>query len=63
MRIADYGTSAGIGEANADPDEIVVQGRKQSDKALYAITAGRADLAGCASITFDKAAERIILRC
>lgn len=61
-RTKDFG-SVIIPDRDADPTEIVVQGGKRSGKNLYRIAVGRADLAGCSAITFDKPARRIVLTC
>lgn len=63
VRTADYGNVAHIRDQAADPDEIVVTGNKQGGNAMTRVVLGRADLTGCASITFDKTAKRIVLQC
>jgi hypothetical protein len=64
--------AAGNGDAIAeatdgqdvDPQEITVVGLgKTAKKPVYTLAIGRPTLNQCASITYDKAARRIILRC
>ncbi|WP_374944498.1 hypothetical protein [Sphingomonas sp.] len=61
-RISDYGNAGGIPDADADPNEVVVYG-KRKDRSEHVLTIGRGDLSRCSSISFDKAAKRINLTC
>lgn len=62
VRIADGGSVAGIPDADADPDEIVVVGGKQR-KTRDVLIIGREQLDRCSSITYDKRAKTITLSC
>lgn len=62
VRVGDNGSVAGIADANADPDEIVVTATRKGDRRDVLII-GRDELAGCSSITFDKPAKQIRLSC
>jgi hypothetical protein len=62
VRIGDNGTTAGIADANADPDEIVVTARGNNNRRDTLIV-GRDQLAHCSSIVFDKPARQIRLTC
>jgi len=64
-RTTDFGNAEGIakeGEA-ADPDEVVVTAKGKRDRRGDRLTIGSDALAGCSSITFDKPAKLIRLRC
>lgn len=64
VRTGDFGSTAGVTDADraADPDEIVVTGTKKQQRRLT-LTIGRAALAGCSSILFDKPGRRVVLHC
>ncbi|WP_394653012.1 hypothetical protein [uncultured Sphingomonas sp.] len=69
VRIADDGTAATIREAGTpvpqiDPDEVVVTaGGRKRDVRRDVLTLGADVLGACSSITFDKPAHQIRLRC
>jgi hypothetical protein len=51
-------------EANADPSEIVVEAQgKKARKPAFTLAIGRTALNQCATITFEKAARKILLNC
>lgn len=62
VRIGDSGSVAGIADADADPDEVVVTA-KGGGKRRDVLIIGRDALAGCSSIIFDKPAKVIRLSC
>ncbi len=62
VRVADNGSVAGIADADADPDEIVVTAKSKKDR-RDVIIIGRDQLGGCSSIVFDKKAKAIRLSC
>lgn len=62
-RISDYGNVGAIPDDQADPNEIVVTAGSKSKKQLLRLAVGRDDLSECASITFDRKAKSIVLRC
>lgn len=62
VRIADGGSVAGIPDADADPDEIVVTAGKKR-KSRDVLIVGREQLDRCSSITYDKRAKTITLSC
>lgn len=62
VRIGDSGSVAGIADADADPDEVVVTA-KGGGKRRDVLIIGRDALAGCSSIVFDKRAKVIRLSC
>lgn len=62
VRIGDSGSVAGITDADADPDEVVVTA-KGGGKRRDVLIIGRDALAGCSSIVFDKPAKLIRLSC
>lgn len=62
VRIGDGGSVAGIADANADPDEVVVTA-KGGSKRRDVLIIGRDALARCSSIVFDKPAKVIRLTC
>lgn len=62
VRISDYGTTAGIKDADADPDEIVVTAKGGGSRRDTLIV-GRDQLQRCSSIVFDKPAKLIRLTC
>jgi len=61
VRIADNGSIAGIADADADPDEIIVNASKSNRRDVLIV--GRDQLAKCSSIVFDKPARQIRLTC
>jgi hypothetical protein len=66
VRTLDYGTAAGIAdqvEEADNPADILVTGRTDRQAPNYIVYLGADVLAGCSSITFDKAAMTITLRC
>lgn len=65
VRVSDYGSAATIPDADAvaDPDEIVVTGKKKHDVRRDQLTIGRDELDRCSSLTFDKPAKQIVLSC
>lgn len=63
VRTSDFGDARTIPEADADPDEIVVTGRKKRDTSRDRLTIGADDLARCSSIVFDKPRHTISLSC
>lgn len=62
VRIGDNGSVAGIADADADPDEIVVTAKSKKDR-RDVIIIGRDQLGSCSSIVFDKKAKTIRLSC
>lgn len=62
VRISDNGSTAGIADADADPDEIVVTAKRNGDRRDTLIV-GRDQLDRCSSIIFDKPARQIRLSC
>lgn len=68
VRVEDYGEPSRVGEIGQDdprfvPGNIVVSRRKGRGKPDLLTRIGRAQIAHCASITYDFAAEEIRLRC
>lgn len=61
VRTGDNGSLAGIRDADADPEEIVVTARGGKRRDIIII--GRDYLDGCSSIEFDKPARQIRLTC
>lgn len=62
VRVSDNGTTAGIADADADPDEIVVTAKGGGDR-RDVIIIGNDQLGRCSSIVFDKLAKQIKLTC
>lgn len=62
VRISDNGSVAGIKDADADPEEVVVSA-KTSNERRDVVIIGRDVLDRCATITFDKPAKQIRLAC
>ncbi|MBY0581536.1 MAG: hypothetical protein K2P68_01280 [Sphingomonas sp.] len=62
LRISDNGSTGGIPDADADPDEIVVTAKKSGDR-RDVIIVGNDQLQRCSSIVFDKPAKQIRLTC
>ncbi|MBX9796295.1 hypothetical protein [Sphingomonas sp.] len=62
VRIGDGGSVAGIKDADADPEEVVVSAKGGEDRRDVVIV-GRDHLARCSSIVFDKKAKQIRLSC
>jgi len=62
IRTGDNGSTAGIADADADPDEIVVSAKGNGDRRDTVII-GRDQLDRCSSIVFDKPAKLIRLTC
>ncbi len=64
VRTGDFGSAGGIAEqGDADPSEIVVTARTKWKAQYDQIKLGRDVLQNCSSITFDRAAKRVTLRC
>lgn len=65
VRVSDYGSAGTIPDADraADPDEIVVVGRKKRNPERDQIRLGRDWLDSCASLVFDKPAKQVRLTC
>lgn len=63
VRTADFGSALSIGEEGADPDEIVVVGKRKNPAGRDRLWLGADQLSRCSSITFDKRARRIHLTC
>ncbi|MGL4314521.1 MAG: hypothetical protein ACRCSO_11085, partial [Sphingomonas sp.] len=61
-RVSDNGTTAGIADANADPDEIVVTAKGSTDR-RDVIILGNDALDQCSTIVFDKPRKQIQLSC
>lgn len=62
VRIGDSGSVAGIADADADPEEVVVTA-KGGAKRRDVLIIGRDALARCSTIVFDKPAKVIRLSC
>ena len=62
-RTTDLGDTSSIPEASTDQNEIIVTARGKKAKAYRTIVIGRDAMAGCSSLTFDKAAKQIVLMC
>lgn len=62
VRIGDSGSVAGIADADADPEEVVVTA-KGGAKRRDVLIIGRDALARCSTIVFDKPAKAIRLSC
>lgn len=62
VRIGDSGSVAGIADADADPEEVVVTA-KGGAKRRDVLIIGRDALAPCSTIVFDKSAKQIRLSC
>lgn len=62
-RTGDYGSTAGIADGDPDPGEIVVTADGRRQDADRTLVIGRDALAGCSTLSFDKAAARIVLSC
>lgn len=62
VRIGDAGSVAGIADADADPDEVVVTAKGEGRRRDVVIV-GRDALARCSSVVFDKPARLIRLTC
>lgn len=64
VRTSDFGSTADIPdpEAQDDPDEITVTGRKKV-RLEYRLEVGRDHLSACSSIVFDKRARTVTLAC
>lgn len=68
VRTKDHGDASGIIDGDTlpkdiDDSEIVVTGKKDSDKNRYSLTLGRDDLSHCSSYTYDKIEKVIRLFC
>lgn len=68
VRTGDFGSTASIAEAGvtpppADPDEIVVTGKKKKNKNRMVLEIGRDYLDRCSSIVFDKPAKTLTFSC
>ncbi|MFA5970421.1 MAG: hypothetical protein WC816_14400 [Sphingomonas sp.] len=62
VRISDNGSTAGIADADADPDEITVTA-KHANRRRDVLIVGADQLRRCSSIVFDKPAKQIRLTC
>lgn len=62
VRIADNGSLAGVADADADPEEVVVSA-KGSNNRRDVLIVGRDLLDRCSAIEFDKPARQIRLSC
>ncbi len=62
VRISDNGSVAGVKDADADPEEVVVTAKRGNERRDVVII-GRDLLDRCAAITFDKPAKQIRLAC
>ncbi|WP_394653013.1 hypothetical protein [uncultured Sphingomonas sp.] len=64
-RTGDFGNAEGIAAtgATSDPDEIVVTAKGKRDHKRDRVIVGRAALAGCSSLVFDKPAKVVRLSC
>ncbi len=62
VRTLDTGSIAGIPDDQQDPSEIVVMASGKK-KPVHGIYVGKASLAGCSSLTFDKPNREIRLSC
>lgn len=64
-RTGDFGNAEGIAATGtaADPDEIVVTAKGERDTRRDRILIGRAALAGCSSLVYDKPARQVRLTC
>lgn len=65
VRTVDFGNAEGIQAegTSPDPSEVVVTAKGKRDRSNDRITVGTDALAGCSSITFDKPAKLVRLRC
>ncbi|WP_114953419.1 hypothetical protein [Sphingosinicella terrae] len=63
VRTADFGNAGSIREEDADPDEIIVTGRRGRDTSRDRLSIGADALGRCSSITFDKPGRAIRLTC
>ena len=65
VRTSDFGNAEGIPAEGAapDPDEVVVTAKGKRDRRGDRLTLGTEALAACSSITFDKPAKLVRLRC
>lgn len=66
VRTLDYGTATGIADQSDEPGspaDILVTGRADRQRPHYIVYLGADTLAGCSSISFDKAARTIMLSC
>ena len=64
-RTTDFGNAEGIAKDGdtPDPDEVIVTAKGQRDRRGDRLTVGLDTLQGCSSMTFDKLAKVIRLRC
>ena len=65
VRTTDFGNAEGLASERTepDPDEVVVTAKGKRDRKGDRLTIGTDALAGCSSITFDKPAKLVRLRC
>ena len=65
VRTGDFGNAEGIASEGSapDPDEVVVTAKGKRDRRGDRLTLGTDALAACSSITFDKPAKLVRLRC
>lgn len=63
IRVSESGAASKIPDADIDPDEIVVTGKKKKERDYLTVHIGADALGGCSSITFDKLRKRVILSC
>ena len=63
VRTGDFGSTAGVPTAQADPDEVVVTAKREHDPRTDRISIGSDLLDRCSSILFDSARKQIALTC
>jgi hypothetical protein len=62
-RTTDLGDTGAIPDVSTDQNEIVVTARGKKAKGYRTVIVGSDAMAGCSSLTFDKAARQIVLMC
>lgn len=63
VRTRDFGNASAIREEGGDPDEVVVTGDRRRNRNRDRLAIGADQLRSCSSITFDKRAHQVRLRC
>jgi hypothetical protein len=63
VRISDSRGNASCPRCPADPDEIVVTGEKERQKARYDLSLGMDWLSACSSLSWDNRARVMTLNC
>ncbi len=63
VRVADLGDAEAIADRGVDAADIVVHPRRREGPPGYSLVIGRAALAGCSALIFDRAAREVILVC